>query len=186
MGRAKKYNTEEERIAANREASRKWYYDNINNPKARKCCFKYEKCEDLIRNTGGSYCQYHAQVMFKANKYKITPAEKKIESIRKEIEYLIDDFFNNNDCDFFDATSKDIKERFFDKNNQISINYIFKILKTEMKLEQQKMKRYYPFNEITLNSKSGQPFLFTREKIKVSDKKIDKYHTEGDEEGDEE
>lgn len=73
MGRAKKYNTEEERIAANREASRKWYYDNINNPKARKCCFKYEKCEDLIRNTGGSYCQYHAQVMFKANKYKITP-----------------------------------------------------------------------------------------------------------------
>ena len=98
--------------------------------------------------------------------------EESKSSIRKEIEYLIDDFFNNNDCDLFDATSKDIKERFFDKNNQISINYIFKILKTEMKLEQQKMKRYYPFNEITLNSKSGQPFLFTREKIQVSDNQI--------------
>lgn len=73
MGRARKYNTKEERAAANREASKKWYYDNINNPKARKCCFKYEKCDDLIRNTGGSYCQYHAQVMAKANKYKITP-----------------------------------------------------------------------------------------------------------------
>lgn len=75
MGRPRKYNTKEERIEANREATRKWYRDNINNPRARKCCFKHEKCEDLVRSTGGSYCQYHTQVMFKANKYKITPIE---------------------------------------------------------------------------------------------------------------
>jgi hypothetical protein len=98
--------------------------------------------------------------------------EESKSSIRKEIEYLVDDFFNNNECEEFDATSKDIKERFFDKNNQISINYIFKVLKTEMKINQQKMKRYYPFNEITLNSKTGQPFTFTKQKSEYIDNQI--------------
>lgn len=98
--------------------------------------------------------------------------EESKSSVRKEIEIFIDDFFNNNDVNEFEATSKDIKERWFDKNNQISINYIFKILKTEMKLEVKKMKKYYPFNEISLNSKTGTPFLFTKEKTQIIDNQL--------------
>jgi len=73
MGRSKKYNTEKEIIEARREASRKWYEDNKHLKATQKCSFKHEKCDNIRNHIAGSYCQYHAQVMFKANKYKIAP-----------------------------------------------------------------------------------------------------------------
>lgn len=75
MGRIKKYNTEEERIEANRLASRKWYEDNKHLKATQKCSFKYEKCDNTRNHIAGSYCQYHAQIMAKSNKYKISPIE---------------------------------------------------------------------------------------------------------------
>jgi hypothetical protein len=75
MGRDKKYKTDEERKIANRLSSKKWYEENKNKPITEKCSFKYEKCNNLRNSKGGTYCQYHSQVMFKANKYKITPLE---------------------------------------------------------------------------------------------------------------
>lgn len=73
MGRNLKYKTKEERIEANRLYSKKWYQENKDKPITEKCSFKYEPCSKLRNSKGGTYCQYHAQVMAKANKYNITP-----------------------------------------------------------------------------------------------------------------
>jgi hypothetical protein len=84
--------------------------------------------------------------------------------LRKEIEYLFIDFFdNNNAIDFVEVTPKDIKERWFINNNQISISYIRKVLKEEMKMHSLVTKRYKGFpNEAGLTfDKVGLPFVFT-------------------------
>ena len=84
--------------------------------------------------------------------------------LRKEIEYLFIDFFdNNNAIDFVEVTPKDIKERWFNNNNQISISYIRKVLKEEMKMHSLVTKRYKGFpNEAGLTfDKVGLPFVFT-------------------------
>lgn len=73
MGRNLKYKTKEERIEAGRLYSKKWYQENKNKPITEKCSFKHEPCDKLRNSKGGTYCQYHAQVMFKANKYNTTP-----------------------------------------------------------------------------------------------------------------
>jgi hypothetical protein len=84
--------------------------------------------------------------------------------LRKELEIYIEDFFNNNDCDTFEATAKDIKERWFSTNNQIPMSYILKVLKNEMKMTPQANKYYFLFNSNNyLEKKKGTPFLFVRE-----------------------
>jgi hypothetical protein len=75
MGRNKKYKTDSEKLAANRARSKKWYDKNKDKKITEICSFQYEKCDELRNHKGGTYCQYHAQVMFKANKYKITPEQ---------------------------------------------------------------------------------------------------------------
>ena len=81
--------------------------------------------------------------------------------LRKEIEALFDDFFINNDgVDFIEATAKDIKERWFLTNNQISISYIRKVLKEEMKIINLETKKYKGFPDSSQGSKTGLPFVF--------------------------
>ena len=80
--------------------------------------------------------------------------------LRKEIEYHLEDFFNNNTCQSFEATAGDIKLKWFDKNNQVSISYIRKVLKEEMKIQVQKMKKYNAFEDYNILAKSGTPFVF--------------------------
>lgn len=81
--------------------------------------------------------------------------------LHKEIEILIDDFFNNSEHKQFEATAKDIKEEWFSKDSKISMSYIRKVLTQEMDCTVQKMKRYYPFNKKEIGrEKVGTPFVF--------------------------
>ena len=73
LGRPKKYNTKEEDLNARRIASKKWYDACKYEPTKSNCGFKHEKCNNIKNHIGGTYCQYHAQVMAKSNKYKISP-----------------------------------------------------------------------------------------------------------------
>lgn len=87
--------------------------------------------------------------------------------VRKELEILISDFFDNTDKDSFEATLIDIKNKWFLHNNQVSCHYIKTILNDQMKIMPQKMKKYYPFSEIDVISKTGTPYLFLRENSKL-------------------
>ena len=104
--------------------------------------------------------------------------EVKIESrsgLFKEIEILIEDHFNQFNIEYFLATPTDIKNKFFVHNNQISISYIRKVLKDEMKMEPETMQRYNPFSEISLNEKSGTPFKFTKKTQLINNQIVSEY-----------
>ncbi|MFI5404870.1 MAG: primase-helicase family protein [Nitrososphaerales archaeon] len=86
----------------------------------------------------------------------------------KELEIFIDDFFNNSDHESFLATSKDIKNLWFTKDNRISIAYIRKVLTHEMELTPEKTQRYYPFLPEGISGDIGKdvvgiPFKFKRQ-----------------------
>lgn len=109
----------------------------------------------------------------KTNSLKEVKEESK-SSIRKDIEYLIDDLFcNNENVDEFFATPKDIKEKWFSKNNNISISYISKILREEMKLFPENMMRYNSFAENDLNKITGKPYKFVRKTQRIQTESID-------------
>jgi hypothetical protein len=75
---------------------------------------------------------------------------------------LIDDFFANNTGQHeFEATIKDIKDKWFGHNNQISMSYIRKVLKQEMKVQHLGVKKYHAFDRQGEIS-TGRPFLFQR------------------------
>lgn len=108
---------------------------------------------------------------------KVIKEESKSQ-LRKEIEANVEHFFMQKASGKeeiqhllkeFKATAKDIKERWFSNNNQVTISYIRKVLRDEMKLEVSKICRYTPFDEISLNEAVGQPFLFKNEFYKEID-----------------
>jgi len=87
--------------------------------------------------------------------------------LRKELEIYIEDFFNNNDCNEFEATAKDIKEKWFEHDRE-KMSYIAKVLKNEMKMTPQQNKYYTPFNNPNyLEKKKGTPFLFVRQNFQA-------------------
>jgi len=88
--------------------------------------------------------------------------EESKSSLRKELEIHIEDFFNNSTENEFEATVKDIKERWFSHNNQISMAYIRKVIKDEMKMSPLAMRKYKPFANIESLGTSGTPFLFKK------------------------
>lgn len=91
--------------------------------------------------------------------------EESKSGLRKEIEYLLSDFFVNNPSkDIIEATPKDIKTEWFANNNLITNHYISKILRTEMKVEGPIMKRYVPFNQedAMLEKPVGHVFIFRK------------------------
>lgn len=95
--------------------------------------------------------------------------EESKHSLQKEIDILVNDFFENNNVDFFLADAKDIKETWFLKETGISRNYIRTVLSEKMKLPvSSKSKRYIPFDPQEPGQikpdKSALPFLFTRNK----------------------
>ena len=85
--------------------------------------------------------------------------EESKSGLRKEIEIRCEDFFLNNNIKSFEATASDIKERWFSRDNSISIHYITKVLKSEMKLDK-KMCRYNSFGNMHEDKKVGTPFTF--------------------------
>lgn len=79
--------------------------------------------------------------------------------MHKELEILIDDFFMKHEfSQQFEATAKDIKEKWFNHNHQVTIAYVRKVLKHEMKIGVEAVKKYYPFNTGELDT--GAPFVF--------------------------
>ena len=89
--------------------------------------------------------------------------EESKSTLRKEIEMNFDDFFMNNDAiEFIEATARDIKEKWFNTNNQIPMSYIRKVLIDEMKMVCLKNKKYkgFPDENYQKGSKTGLPFLF--------------------------
>jgi hypothetical protein len=89
--------------------------------------------------------------------------EESKSSLRKELEIHIEDFFNNSPEIEFEATVKDIKEKWFNHNNQISMAYLRKVIKDEMKLIPLSMRKYKPFANIESLGTSGTPFLFKKQ-----------------------
>src|SRR5690606_12653022 len=92
-----------------------------------------------------------------------TVKEESKSGLQKEIEYLIEDFFlNTPNRKELEVTAKDIKEKWFHSNNQISISYIRKVLKEEMNQPfSESVKRYRAFDDGSILEKVGCPFLFT-------------------------
>lgn len=88
--------------------------------------------------------------------------EESKSGLRKEIEYLISDYFlNNPTIKEIELTPKDIKKEWFLHNQNITNAYIKKVLKEEMKLEySNKPIRYRGFNENPLETKIGRVYKF--------------------------
>jgi len=83
--------------------------------------------------------------------------------LRKELEIMLADYFDNSEHSSFHATAKDIKTEWFRTNHQITMAYIRRVLKNEMKIPVDGLQRYYPFNKSDLGaSVTGRPFLFAR------------------------
>jgi len=92
-------------------------------------------------------------------------------TLHKDLEILIADHFENNQhINEFEASVKDIKAKWFDHNTKYSHSYIKKVLDQEMKVSMSRNKRYRPFGEGVLDSKSGTPFYFLRAKFKIEEK----------------
>ena len=75
MGRPKKYKTKEDELEARRLASKLWYQKNKDKKVVAKCSFQYEECSNVRNHIGGTYCQYHSNIMHKSNKYNISPLD---------------------------------------------------------------------------------------------------------------
>lgn len=89
--------------------------------------------------------------------------EESKSTLHKELEILIDDFFNNNEeINEFKATSIDIKLKWFAHNNNITASYIRTVLKDQMKIIPEKNQRYSKWGD-SLNIGVGTPYHFTRQ-----------------------
>jgi hypothetical protein len=89
--------------------------------------------------------------------------EESKSTLRKEIEMNFEDFFMNNDgIEFIEVTARDVKEKWFNTNNQITMSYIRKVINDEMKILCLKNKKYkgFPNENYPQVSKTGLPFLF--------------------------
>lgn len=83
--------------------------------------------------------------------------------IRKELFMLLEDLFIKNDSlNEVKATPQDIKNRWFEKNNQVNSPYILKVLMQEMGLKQGKLQRYSVLDGDPLIKVRGRAFSFKR------------------------
>lgn len=120
------------------------------------------------------YLEQLPEIDFSKSRMVFTQGEIKTDSLdiikkesqgglRKDLEMYIDDFFNNNDCDEFEAIPIDIKHRWFEYDSKVSQTYISKTLKGEMKMSTNKLNWYIPFNgKNPVDQKKGCTFTFKR------------------------
>lgn len=99
--------------------------------------------------------------------------------LTKDLLYYIDDLFINNNIKEFDASAIDIKKRWFQNDNKISITYIRKVLKDEFKMNPSEPRKYNPFAGIDilgavndLNKATGRVFTFTCENMEVIENQV--------------
>jgi hypothetical protein len=107
--------------------------------------------------------------------------------LTKDLLYRIEHFFMNNDCLEFEADLCDIKNRWYERDNNISIPYIRKVLKDEFKLIPSKPKRYSPFNGFdslgvknNLNNPMARVYKFTSQYFKDVENQINSIFDEID------
>jgi hypothetical protein len=62
--------------------------------------------------------------------------------------------------EYFYAAATDIKQRWFINDSKISNHYIGKVIKNEMNIDTDELKRYSPFKYD--QEKVGRPFMFKR------------------------
>lgn len=75
-----------------------------------------------------------------------TVKEESKSGLLKDLEIFIEDFFDKNQCDYFCATPKDIKETWFTRDSKVTMSYIRKVLTDEMGLKpNDKSTSYTPF-----------------------------------------
>lgn len=89
----------------------------------------------------------------------------------KDLQILIDDWFDNHDADHFYAGAKDIHEEWFTNDRQTRPHYISEVLKEEMKMKPVAQLSYHPFDQkgkIQLR-KVSTPFLFKRQNKKFKE-----------------
>ena len=108
---------------------------------------------------------------FSKSRMVFTPAElqtKELDSVKKEsksgvhkeLEIMIEDFFDSTNRDYFEATVKDIKDRWFVNNSKVSVDYLRKVLKEQMNMTPSDSKKYsrFEYDEI----KQGRVYTFKR------------------------
>jgi predicted transcriptional regulator len=82
-------------------------------------------------------------------------------SLYKEICELFTDYFCNDEKQTeIKMAAIDIKKHWFLNNNQISSNYISKVIKDEFKKQPEKLQRYTPLGMVEGKDKIGTPFVF--------------------------
>lgn len=94
--------------------------------------------------------------------------EESKSTLRKEIEYFVTDVFDNYPgMEYFEMTPKDIKDKWFLRNQNVSISYIRKVLKEEMKVPYSgEVKRYRGLpGEDLLNQKLGRVYKFVNKNV---------------------
>jgi hypothetical protein len=97
------------------------------------------------------------------NKNLETVMKESRSSLCKDLEIHLTDFFNSVEIDEFFAAPLDIKNRFFQYNNNYEVSYIRTVLKNEMKMKPEPENiRYTPFGELVGTSKTGTPYRFVR------------------------
>lgn len=82
------------------------------------------------------------------------------------LKIIINQFFLDNEIiKSFYATPKDLKEKWFISDKDISLNYITRVLKNEFKFEALKVIKYNKFEDVddyTTKNNTGQAYLFVR------------------------
>jgi len=95
----------------------------------------------------------------------------------KEIEtYLENHGMQNNDIEEFYFVAINVKERFFNHNNQYSVSYVNRVLKTEMKLDKiDKATRFIPLetNSSNIDKMIGKPYVWKNPFYNVDISKFD-------------
>ena len=108
----------------------------------------------------------HSRMVFTMDEIQTTELtdvkEESKSGLRKEIEINLENFFlSNPEIDEFEATIKDIKQKWFPRDNNIGMAYIRKVIRDEMKMTSLHVKKYYPFKNADPGSlETGKPFLF--------------------------
>ena len=99
--------------------------------------------------------------------------------LTKDLLYYIEDLFMNNNITEFEATPIDIKKRWFLNDSKVTINYIRRILKDELKINPSEPKKYNPFAGIDttggkneLNITTGRTFTFTSKNMQVIENEL--------------
>lgn len=91
----------------------------------------------------------------------------------KDLKELITEFFMNmNEIKPFLATPTDIKQKWFQFNNRIELQYIRHVLNNEFHIEKYQIMRYLPFNE-GLEKRVGAPYVFKPNDFGINQLEVD-------------